>query len=266
LEIRRARAISSDPEFINLSAGQALANAGEWEMARLAFEKAIEINPAYGEAWAYLGAAENELGISGRESLNVAYSLDPDSLAVNLLMALHLQSNGDPQQALLHLNKARLSDPENPTLVAEMASIVASEGDISGALNLFDEAIRMAPEDALYWKIQSNFSIQNEVQIEEIGLPSARQATLLSPRDPEAFDLLGQAYFAVGNPLLAERFLIYAVSLDQEFASARYHLGVLYLTLGSVDQAREQLELVMAMAPETPLAEQASSLIRIYLQ
>jgi tetratricopeptide (TPR) repeat protein len=266
LSIRRARAVSALPEYISLEAGRALAAAGEWEMARLAFERAVDFNPSYAEAWAYLGEARGQSGSDGREALDTAYALDPDSMSVNLLLALHLQREGDPAGAMDHLNQARSADPLNPTLVAEMASIVASSGDIEEAISLFERAIQLAPQDPLYWKILANFSIQNETQVMEVGLPAARQAALMAPADPEALDLLGQAYLAAANPVLAERFLKEAIALDPAFAPAAYHLGVLYLTIGSVRQARDQLELTMRMAPGTPLADLADQLIQNYLQ
>ncbi|HJS28436.1 MAG TPA: tetratricopeptide repeat protein, partial [Anaerolineales bacterium] len=266
LSIRRARAASPVPEYVSLAAGRALGAAGEWEMARLALERAVELNPGYAEAWAYLGEALEQLGLDGRGELDLAYSLDPASLGVNLLYALYFQRYGDTGSALMHLEKARNADPENPTLLAEMASIVAASGDIEGAISLFEQAIDLAPEESLYWKILANFSIQNETQILEVGLPAARQATLIDPGDPEAFDLLGQAYFALANPALAERFLRQSAGLDPDYAPAAFHLGVLYLTTGLLSPAREQLERAISLAPDSALADLAGQLLQDYFR
>ncbi len=65
-------------EFRLLEAGQALGSTGEWDLALAAFSKAKEINPGYAEAWAYSGAALQQLHQDGWPDLQKALELKPD--------------------------------------------------------------------------------------------------------------------------------------------------------------------------------------------
>ena len=156
-------------------------------------------------------------------------------------------------------------DPGNPTLLTELADTISALGDIQSAISLFLQAVELAPNDPTYWRLLAGFSIEKDVQVRDIGLPAARQAHLLDTQDPAALDLIGRAYLNLQNPLVAERFFTQALEVDAQFAPAYLHLGMLYIGEGKLAQARNQLDQVLILAPDTKTGDQALQLLEIYI-
>jgi tetratricopeptide (TPR) repeat protein len=124
--------------------------------------------------------------------------------------------------------------------------------------------VELAPKDATYWRILAEFSLQYRIQIRQIALPASRQAVILTPDDPRALDLMGQALFMLDDTLNAERFLLRALQTDPGYAPAHLHLGQVYLLEGEAGRARQQLDTALALSPDTPTADQAQRLLQRY--
>ncbi len=94
----RQASVIDDHAYTLTIIGQALASVGEWRLAQIAFERAVEQNPDYAEAWAYLGEArqQNEEE-DALEALLTAYALKPDAFAVNLFLSMYYRrTRGNP--------------------------------------------------------------------------------------------------------------------------------------------------------------------------
>jgi tetratricopeptide (TPR) repeat protein len=267
-----------DPAYSYLLAGRALASIGEWDLAAEAFHRATQARPGWAEAWAFLGEARQRLpsGAQGRaqapaqadqdalQALEKALALDPTSLAANVFMALYWQRHQRLDTALSYLQGAAAADPQNPALQAEIGNFLAEAGDLPKAESFYERATQLAPQDPLYWRILAEFSIRYGGQIRQLALPAARQAVILSPHDPAALDVMGQALFLLGDYDSAGRFLLRAVQSDPGYAPAHLHLGMNALMLGQSSFALQQLTLAGALAPQTPVADQAQRLLQRY--
>ncbi len=184
---------------------------------------------------------------------------------MNTLFSLFWQRQDRFDLALRHLSDALALDPGNPLLIAEMGAAMSALGDVQTAINLFSEAVQQEPENPVYWQFLAKFSIQSEIQVEDIGLPAARQAHLLDASNPDSLALIGQAHLVLGNTLLAERFLLRAIETDPTFAPASLDLASLYLAEGDRDAARFHVQRVLDLAPDSPEAERALKILELYL-
>jgi cytochrome c-type biogenesis protein CcmH/NrfG len=100
------------------------------------------------------------------------------------------------------------------------------------------------------------FSLIYNVRILDVGLPAARQAVILDPKNPVGLDILGQ-YFLAGQDLLsAERMFNNAIAQDPQYAQAQFHLGLTYLQEGKRQPAFQTLTLAANLAEGQPLADQ----------
>ena len=262
--IRTAR-LAGDPVYTLVASGQALASLDEWDLAAEAFRLAVEANPGYAEAWAFLGEARQHLNQDGLPALEEALALNPDSVAANTFLALYWQRQERPELALVYLYAADGLEPENPALQAEIGSSLAALGLLDSARKHYQKSAELAPRDPQYWRSLAGFSIKYEVQVREIGLPAARQAVLLDPEDPASLDVMAQVLTLLGDPASAERFLKRALKTDPNHAAARVHLGLVYLLRGKPSLAREQFDLVQTLAPaDSAEAEQARRLLEVY--
>jgi tetratricopeptide (TPR) repeat protein len=257
----RTSAYYDDPAYTFLAVGRTLASLNEWELAAEAFRQAIAQNETYGEAWAYLGEALQQLGQDGGQDgsleLSQALSLSPASIAVNMLTALYWQRQGDLDQALAYLDAAAKIEPENPVIQVEIGRTLAAKGDLPLAEAYYRHAIELAPNDPAYHRLLAEFFLQYDIQLHDMALPAARQALLLNPDDPDSLNVMAQVLLRLNDPLTAERFLLQAVTLAPENPSVRLQLGQVYWLRGEFERARQEWQQVLVLSPGSALAQEA---------
>ena len=269
VEAIRTGSLAGDPAQTLFEAGRALASNGEWELAAEAFHQATLARPDFADAWAFWGEARQHLQSDPLSQpvppeLEKALSLNPSSLSANTLMALYYQRRARFDQALVYLRKVTDLYPQNPDLQVELGEVLALSGDLPGALQSYQKAIELAPQDALYQRLLAGFCIRHETHLQDVGLPAARRAVILNAQDPDNLDVLGQALFLQGDLTNAERFFQRALEMEAEYTQAHLHLGLVYALQGERSLARQEWELVMAQAPGSAAAEQAGRLIKNY--
>ena len=239
-----------NPAFTLAQVGQALARAGQWPMAATAFENALAQDPDYTEARAYFGLALDRSGQDGLAQLQLAAAQAPQAPLPRMLLGKHWLIMGEPERAIEAYEQAAVLAPEDPMLAIDLGAAYAAAGDIPSAKSAFQYATNLNPDDPTLWSLLAQFSIDYEIELNEIGLPAARQAVVLQPRSAAALDRLGYTHLLLGNWTLAERFLVEAIQTDGDLASAHYHLGLLRLTEGDLVGGRASLFLAVALDPD----------------
>jgi len=245
-------------------AGRGLGLVNEWALAEQAFRQAVAVDKANAEAWAWLGEAGQHTGQDGRAALDRALSLGRGDPTVHSLRGLYWTRQGQPQQALEEYLLAAEFDPENPLWQASIGDAYAHLGDLPPALNAYRRATELAPEIATYWRFLAVFCSQYGVQVEEVGLPAAREAVSLSPDDPQTLDALGWVFLALGRPEEARYHFTQALEIAPEFALANLHLGIAALQLNDRAAAFHHLSRARDLDANGPLGEQAQMLLNQY--
>ncbi|HLE73391.1 MAG TPA: tetratricopeptide repeat protein [Anaerolineales bacterium] len=261
--IQAARLID-DPAYLFTSSGQALAAIGEWRLARKAFLQAVQQEPDYAEAWAYLGEAQYHNKEDSLPALERALELNPNSMSVQLFSALYWQRHNDFEQANLHFYVATTLDPENPEIYIQWGKSAMLAAEPVEARELFERAVELTPDDLQVWKALAEYSIESELYVEELGMPAASKLVTADATDAEAMVLLGRAYALLGREETSRVFLERAVELDPTYPHGHFYLAIFLLAEGETDEALAHLNQVIALAPGSPEAEQASELIIQY--
>jgi tetratricopeptide (TPR) repeat protein len=262
--IRSAR-IRDDQAYLLVTSGQSLASIEEWDLAVIALSRATELNPEYVDAWAYLGEALQQIGQEGSEQLERALTIDPNSLAANILMGLYWQREERYDLALIYLHSAAQLDDQNPALQAEIGNTLGLLGNLTAAESHYQRAVEFSPRNPVYWQSLANFYIKYETKLLDEGLPAARQAVILDQSDPTSLDLLGQIYLLMDSPHIARRFIQRALESDPEFLPANLHLGLIHILEGDSLQAYQRFSLVQSLAPkDSPISEQARRLLETH--
>jgi tetratricopeptide (TPR) repeat protein len=279
-------AASLDPQFdpavqtlrsaLNLSAaqpsasqqrvtlGRALGLVKEWELAGLAFEKALALDEENAEAWAWLGEAKQQLGQDGTAELDKAVSLDPASVVARGLRALYWSRQGKYALTLAEYALAAKYEPQNPAWQAGMGSAYAGNGDLVSALSAYQRAVELAPNEAAYWSLLAVFCADYGIYLEEIGLPAANKAVGLSPDDPAALDALGWVYLSSGRYASAEQTLSAAAARFPDSPPISIHLAMTYLAQGNHSAAFETLTRAKNLDPRGVYGETAARLLERY--
>lgn len=261
--IRTGR-LADDPAYLLTTSGQGLAAIGEWRLAQKAFLQAVELEPEYAEAWAYLGEAQQQNGEDGYPALQRALDLNPESLSALLFTALYWQRQQDYARAELHYNLAALQQPENASIQVQWGQNSILAGDVNGARRHFELAAELSPDDLQIWAYVARYSIDSELFVEELGLPAALRILLEQPENPEALVLVGRAYLSLDNKVTASVYLEQAVSLYPHYMPAHYYYALFLLANQENAEAFIHLNKVIALAPGSMQAELASELIVQY--
>lgn len=223
-------ALSKTPSEQKVVIGRGLGLVEEWEFALAAFEEAVNLDEKNAEAWAWLGEAEQHTG--GQEAsahLDRALSLNPNSPVVRGLRGLYFQRVGNHHLALIEFQSAAKLDPQNPAWYVSIGEEHSNLGDLILALQAYQHAAAVAPEEAQYWRLLADFCARNNANIPDVGIPAAEKAVSLTPEDPLALDTLGWTMALGGRYYEAELYLFKALERDPELASAHLHLALMYM-------------------------------------
>ncbi len=245
------------PAYTMLLIGRTLARFDEWPLAAEAFRRAVTYEPAYAEAWAFLGQAQERSGEDGRESLEIALQLDPNSLAASSLMALYWRTHDAPEKALVYFYRAAQTEPQNPIWEQEIGATLAQMGNVPEATRHYQRATEISPKKPEVWRALAGFCLQYNVELQSLALPAARQAVLLAPKEAASQEMMARLYLRMGDLPLARRFARQALQLDSGYAPAYYDLGVIAALQDDDALARRMFDTVIAVAPQSIWATQA---------
>lgn len=240
---------SGDEAYTLGRVGFAFIQLNEWALAKLALAHAVERDPEYADAYAYLGLAQDRLGEDGRAAYETALQLAPDSPLTHFFLGLHWRRAGDLNQALAELQRAQELDSRNPAIAAELGGVYAALGDLLSAETWFAHAVSLDERNPQFWLLLARFYTDTDFQVAERGLPAARMAVSLNPDSALAADALGYALVLTGDPVNGEKMLEQAVRLDPNLPSAYYHLGLLYAQRGQTEQAQAALNHTLTLDP-----------------
>lgn len=233
--------LSDDPAYRSTLVGRELAGLGAWDLAEQAFQQAVAANPDYAEAWAFLGEAQEQLGMDGLEALRRAEQTNPESVLAQALLTLYWSRVGAVDQALIHLQRAADIEPQRAVWQIELGALTARKGDLLSAQSYYEAAGKLEPKNTQVWLEQARFSLTYQVDLSGYGLSAAREAYRLAPEDAEVLDTMGAVFLGLDDLTTAERFLQQALAKDSELASVHLHLGQMYLIQAESEKARDSL-------------------------
>ncbi len=247
--------------------GRALINLREYEEARLALQKAVEIQPVYAEAWAFLGEAKLELSdTTGKDDLKRAISLNPRSVISRVLYSLYLSREGNLEQAIEEMQQVLKIEPEQSIWYLELGRLTAKSGNLFEAYSYYEQATSLDPDNSLVWKSLAQFCVTYDFDVSGKGLFSAREALKLSPLDADAHKVMGDVLFKQGDFASAERFWVRTLQLNPSHAEAFLALGQLYLQENRLGEAQKMLENVFLFASQEETKLIAARLLERYFQ
>jgi len=151
---------------------------------------------------------------------------------------------------------------EGDTILPELhrtARDYLSRGEFSQAETTYQEIILKAPEEAVgYVGLGSSLLYQNNYQAAE---ESYTQALERSPESVMARIGLGSTALNRNDPSTAARYYQEAVNLDPAAADAYFGLALALKALSRYDEAVENLESVLQLAPGSQMAGWAQELL-----
>ncbi len=217
-----------NPVYAMVLSGNLLASNGEWNYASAAYAYATRLDPEYAEGWALYGNALINSGGDGYSALNKALTISPKSIITRAFLASYWRTQNDFERSLDIYQELSNDEPDEAIWQQELGNTYILAGNVDKALQAFVKTTKIAPGDSHYWINLARFCGEYKVEIQEIGLPAARQALLIDGENWEAYDTLGWLFLLLEDYTSAERFLTSAYKEAPESALVNLHLGQLF--------------------------------------
>ncbi len=222
-----------------------------------------------------------QLGRSGEaiSPIDTAIERAPEQGSLYELRGVALARAERADEARADFEKSLEIEEHNPSALAGLATLKAQGGDLAGAIELFDRAAAMVPQEGSYGYAAAQLTLATgddaggEARLRKVvrqapgsvgarndlawilaekgeeldyALELAQEAKALDA-SPDILDTLGFVHLQRGEAAEAVAVLEEAVSLRPTSASMRYRLGTALIAAGQKERGREMLQSALAL-------------------
>jgi adenylate cyclase len=225
-------------------------------LARRMFNKAVELDPDYGRA--YAGIADCDAAIRDWDPDNVslqqilmisarALELDPDLAEAHASRGLALHQSGQEEKAIESFERALTLDPNLYEANFHYARFFFMRGDFANAAHYFTRAAHIRTDDYVspIHLMSAYRSLGRPVDTEswaKLGLLRAERALNLNPENSGPAHRGALALAHIGDHARARDWAARAIAIDPDDIVAQYNLACVYSVLGDADLALGLLE------------------------
>jgi len=250
---KRAKAVQSFRD------GLSFLSKDDCENALPYFEKAVESDNNYAEAWAQAGFCREKLGrhADAIEASKKAVNLRPSAESYfNIGLAnYYLKQYRDAAEGYRQSIKL---DPYNAADAYYALGLVYRDwGRPDDEIQAYKQAIRLRQDyTSAYERLGSRY-LKSKKYSEAVDV--FKQISVLKPGDANAPNSMGEAYLEMGKLLEAVEAFRQAIRLKPDFGKAYYNLGRSQLAQGNRDGALEQYNILQNL--DQDWAERLNNLI-----
>ena len=225
--------------------------------ARQMFQHAIDIEPGFGKAWAglaytygfeymYFNAARESREEALRSSAR-ALELAPDLPESHVSSGIAHCMSMDYGKADTEFRMALQLDRSNYEAWYFYGRSKVHEGDLRRALELFEGAARVRPEDYQSLLLQAQLYVSlgepdKAIEVTRVGLERARRILELNPDDVRAWNLGAFALLRLGEKEEAERWMQKSMEAAPRDSIVHYNATCFYALAGEAEKALDCLE------------------------
>jgi tetratricopeptide (TPR) repeat protein len=239
--------------------GLSFLSKDDCEKALPYFEKAVESEGNYAEAWAQAGFCNEKLSRHAEaiEASKKAVTLRPSSESYfNIGLANYYLKQY--REAVEAYRQAIRLDPYNAADAYYALGLVYRDWRRSeDEIQAYKQAIRLKPDyTSAYERLGARY-LQTKKYSEAIEI--FRQLSSLKPGDANAPNSIGEAYLELSRLSEALEAFRQAIRLKPDFGRAYYNLGKCYIAMGNRDAALEQYNILQNL--DQDWAEKLNSVI-----
>lgn len=239
--------------------GLSFLSKDDCEKALTYFDKAVESDTNYAEAWAQSGFCNEKLGrhAEALEASRKAVNLRPSAESFfNIgLASYYLKQYRDAAEGYRQAIKL---DPYNSADAYYALGLVYRDwGKPDEEIQAYKQAIRLRPDyTSAYERLGARY-LRSKKFAEAVEI--FRQLAALKPGDAIAPNSMGEALFELNRLGDAQESFRQSIRLKPDFGKAYYNLGKCLLAMGNRDAALEQYNILTNIDPDW--AEKLNALI-----
>jgi tetratricopeptide (TPR) repeat protein len=275
-QLEAALAGAPDNAALHDSLGTILAQQQNYTDATAHFQRAISLDPSLASAHYHLGSVSlnqgnptsavseltkaNELANENVEYVlqlgralrandqEEALAIDPASTDIQYEIALTLQANDNPREALPLFKQVVSARPQDSAALTNLGLALVQTGDAKGAIVFYLRALALNAQNAtLLQDLGVAYLQQSDL---DHAIEQFRAGLLVEPDNSHLHYDLGLALKLKDNPTAAVPEFQRAEELDPKLPDPPYTLGVLYLQLGRFADSQVELEKATALRPD----------------
>src|SRR5688572_15321603 len=241
---KRAKAVQSFRD------GLSFLSKDDCEKALPYFEKAVESDGSYAEAWAQSGFCNEKLGrhAEALEASKKAVSLRPSAESYfNIgLASFYLKQYRESAEAYRAAIKL---DPYNAADAYYALGLVYRDwGKADDEIQAYKQAIKLRPDYTVAYERLGSRYLKSKKFNEAVEI--FRQLSTLKPGDAYAPNNMGEAYLELNKLNEALESFRQSIRLKPDYGKAYYNLGKTLLTMGNRDAALEQYTILTNIDPD----------------
>jgi Flp pilus assembly protein TadD len=245
-----------------IAEGQTQLAAGDFQLARIYFLKALDKTPTSAEAFVGLGEIWQKTGVpqKARMAYEKALEVKPDFIPALLAIGRLSREQGQLKEAENFLSRALALKPENVEVLTELALTYELSNPGPLAEPLFQKVVQLKPDSApANNNLGYNYLIQERYPE---AISSFQRALSLNPENKVALNNLASAYALNGE---ADKALeIFARS--QGKAAAYNNLGYIYMSQKKFDLAEKAFKQALILKPRLYVRAQQNLDHLLYMQ
>lgn len=239
--------------------GLSFLSRDDCEKALTYFEKAVDSDNNYAEAWAQTGFCKEKLGRHAEaiEASKKAVSLRPAAESYfNIGLAnYYLKQFRDSVEAY---RAAIRLDPYNSADAYYALGLVYRDwGKADEEIQAYKQAIKLRPDYTSAYERLGNRYFRSKKYSEAVEV--FKQLSSLKPGDASATNNLGEAYLEMNKFNEALDSFRQAIRLKPDYGRAYFNMGKCFLAMGNRDGALEQYNILQNLDPDW--AEKLNALI-----
>jgi adenylate cyclase len=218
-------------------------------------QRAVEIDPYYGQAWALLGMAQSNLRYGfgyrvddGFAAAHAALAIDPAIAEAHIALARRLEERGKLEEALAELEKGLALNPDSWELNKAIANFYMFRGKVAESMPHFDKAASVMDSDYHAWGMlmSCRFALGDEERGREAAKFTLREVEQVLAKDPSngaAVSFGVSALAVLGERDRAHEWMERALLIDPDNLNMRYNFAcALARDLGDREGALRMLE------------------------